>query len=146
MTHDNSARPDISTAHDPIYTAVDLHRRWRLLMEPLGFSEVLLWFTFIDADHLQAPALNQLPIPTSPDPFLSDILMSRLAETLAEMPDLSVALLLSRPGSDGVTDDDMAWARVLTDDAVRHGVTLHPIHRANDVELVPLTVATDSAA
>ncbi|WAC55645.1 hypothetical protein [Gordonia sp. SL306] len=146
MTYDSSPRPDTGTAHDPIHSAADLHRRWRLLMEPLGLSEILLWFTFVDADHLQTPALNQLAIPARPDRSISDILMSRLGEAVAQLPDLSVALLLTRPGNDGVTDDDMGWARFLTADAARHGVILHPIHRANDVELIALTLPTDAAA
>ena len=43
----------------------------------------------------------------------------------------SLAILLSRAGSDTVTADDRSWARGLTDAAQRQGVRMWPVHFAN---------------
>lgn len=145
MTIDDTAIPHIDTALEPFAGADELRQRWRALMGPLGFSESLLWFSVIDADNRFGPPLHQVELPDLPDDVLSDLLMSNLGRTLGEIRELSVAILLTRPGRDGVTADDMTWAQMLTRDARRHGVRLHPIHRANDSELVALTIA-DAAA
>ncbi|MFW0796884.1 hypothetical protein AAFP30_23975 [Gordonia sp. CPCC 205515] len=145
MTPDNTI-PEIDTAQDPIGSTEDLRQRWRALMGPLGFSEALLWFAFIDPDHRLIPQLNQLPLPDEPDPMLTSMLMTRLGEAIDDIPGVTVACLITRPGSDGLTEADCAWARVLTDLAARHGVPMHPVHRANDLELVTLTMAIDKAA
>ncbi|GAB90525.1 hypothetical protein [Gordonia rhizosphera] len=146
MTFDNTPIPDISTADEPIRCADDLRQRWRALLGPLGFSESLLWFVVVDDEDRLTPALNQLELPIRPDAFLTDMLMTRLREVIDTVPGLSIACLISRPGRDGVTDADQSWARLLTADAQRHGVPLHPVHRANDVSLVTLTIATDAVA
>ncbi|MGV9712015.1 hypothetical protein ACWDTI_15290 [Gordonia sp. NPDC003424] len=146
MTPDNTPIPAIETASEPIECAQDLRQRWRALMGRLGFSESLLWFAFVDTDRRIVPALNQLPLPPEPDGALTDILMTRLHETISDVPGLTVAFLITRPGRDGLSEDDCAWARLLTDQARRHRVPIHPVHRANDVELIALTMAADAAA
>lgn len=145
MTTDNTI-PEIDTAQDPIGSPADLRQRWRALMGPLGFSEALLWFAFIDPDHRIIPKLNRLALPDTADPMLIELLMTRLGETIGDVPGVTIAVLLTRPGSDGLTETDCAWARLLTDLARRHRVPMHPIHRANDVELVALTLAAEAAA
>lgn len=47
----------------------------------------------------------------------------------------SVAMLLTRPGRNPMDDADRSWARSLTSAAKQHGVSMWPVHFANDVEL-----------
>jgi hypothetical protein len=47
----------------------------------------------------------------------------------------SVAILLTRPGSNPMNNADRSWARGLTSAARRLGVSMGPVHFANDVEL-----------
>ncbi|HET7325672.1 MAG TPA: hypothetical protein VFJ14_00145 [Nocardioidaceae bacterium] len=122
----------------PINTAEDMRRRWRALMGELGFSERLLWFTFVSADGRQAPMLQQVTdLPMDPDDKLVENLMWICDEVLraTDHPDGSVALLLSRPGPAQMTDSDRAWARALTDAGRRANLQLQPIHLANDEAL-----------
>ncbi|MDY6810613.1 hypothetical protein GIY30_22380 [Gordonia sp. HNM0687] len=146
MTTDDSTIPAIETAHDPILCPDDLRQRWRALMGPLGFGSARLWFAFVGSDHRLVKVLDWLPLPAEPDPADADPLLSTLGVVVAELGADSVALLISRPGRDGVSDDDLAWARLLVEAARRHGVPLQPVHRANDVELVALTNANEAAA
>ncbi|MFW0785050.1 hypothetical protein AAFP35_11050 [Gordonia sp. CPCC 206044] len=146
MTHDDTTIPDITTAEDPIGCPDDLRQRWRALMGPLGFSESLLWFAFVDAEQCLVPALTQLPLPIRPDEFLTDVLMANMRETLDQVPGVSVAFLLTRPGHGGVTAADREWAALLDRDAARHGVAMLPVHRANDDDLVAMPIARDAVA
>jgi hypothetical protein len=47
----------------------------------------------------------------------------------------SLAILLSRAGSQPITSDDRSCGRGLTEAAERHGIRMWPVHFANDVEL-----------
>ncbi len=47
----------------------------------------------------------------------------------------SVAILLTRPGRNPMDDADRSWARSLTSAAEQHGISMWPVHFANDVEL-----------
>ena len=47
----------------------------------------------------------------------------------------SVAFLLTRPGSHPMNNADRSWARGLTGAAQQLGVSMWPVHFANDVEL-----------
>jgi hypothetical protein len=47
----------------------------------------------------------------------------------------SVAFLLTRPGRNPMDDADRSWARGLTAAAEQFGVSMWPVHFANDVEL-----------
>jgi hypothetical protein len=47
----------------------------------------------------------------------------------------SVAMLLTRPGRNPMEDADRSWARSLTSAAEQYGVSMWPVHFANDVEL-----------
>ncbi|GAC69661.1 hypothetical protein [Gordonia soli] len=144
--------PDDHTAaaddliHTPLTDAESLRERWVHILSPLGFSETLLWFAFVDADGTLLPALNQLPMSTTPVAGMIDVLLSRLAEVVDESPDISVAFLLSRPGRDGITEADAQWARLLVESARRHHVPLYPVHRANGTSVVTLWTPTDAAA
>lgn len=55
---------------------------------------------------------------------------------MARIGDGSLAILLSRPGGEPMTDDDRSWARTLSRSARARGVSLWPVHLATDAELV----------
>jgi hypothetical protein len=57
-----------------------------------------------------------------------------------------VAFLLSRPGRNGITADDVEWTSLLTAAAARHRVSIHPIHRANDLTLVTMPQVIEQVA
>jgi len=128
--------PNIATASEPFRTGDELRDRWRALMGPLGFSERLLWFAFVDTTGHILPALNQLPLDGPPEPYLADLLMYRLSDVIDGHDVVSVAMLITRPGADAITPWDRGWARLFATAADLAGVSIQPIFRANAVDLV----------
>lgn len=130
--------PPIESATDPIHSPADLGQRWRALMGQLGFGERLLRFAFVGPDRRFFKMLGEAEIRLSPDPAVADKLMSAFTTLLAdELPaGTTVALLLTRPGCDPISNADRRWSTLLTETAARFGVPLEPIFRANDESLV----------
>ena len=134
------AIPPIETATDPVCTPDDMGDRWRALMGPLGFGQRLLWVGFVGADRRMHKFLSQVPLGRSPHRELVDNLMiglSVLLETDFE-PGTTVALLLTRPGTDPITVSDRRWATVLAAAARTMAVPIEPMFRANDAALLAL--------
>lgn len=132
--------PSIETATDPIHTDADMGERWRALLGPLGFGQRMLWVGFVGADRCMHKVLSQVPVGRSPHRDLVTDLMiglSALLDTDFEAG-TSVALLLTRPGSDRGVADDHRWAQQLTEAAHRAGVPIEPIYLANDRAIQPL--------
>ncbi len=124
----------------PVRTQTDLWRHWRTLMGPLGFSERLLWLCFLSADGRIAPVLPQInDVPDQPDRPLVDSLIQICSRICGDFGVESVAVLLSRPGRAGVTPGEISWAQQLDAAATAAGVSLWPMHVANDHELVTVT-------
>jgi len=121
----------------PIRSQHDLYLHWRALMGPLGFSERLLWISFVGRDGAMLPHLTQIAdLPTYPGIAVVDNLMEVCQRELWESVERgSVAMLLSRPGQAPLTDSDRAWARALVTAADRADLPLHPVHLANDEAL-----------
>ena len=132
--------PNIATASEAFHTGDELRERWRALMGPLGFSESLLWFAFVDTTGHILPALNQLPLDGPPEPHLADLLMLRLSDVIDGRDLVSVAMLITRPGHDAITPWDRGWVRLFTTAADLAGVRIEPIFRANSVDLVEVPV------
>lgn len=132
--------PSIQTATDPILFAADMGERWRALMGPLGFGQAMLWVGFVGADRRMQKVLSQVPVGRRPDEKLIDNLMTALSMLLDSEfePGTSVALLLTRPGSDHGVAADHRWAQLLTGAAQRVGVAIEPIFLANDRAVQPL--------
>jgi len=138
--------PAIETFELPFGSTEELRQRWRALMGPLGFSESRLWVGIVDGDRMVPGMLPYLVLPTVPNARLIEMFMSQLVEVTDTVARVSIALLLTRPGSDGITPRDLGWAGLLVDTAGRLAVPLHPIHRANDVALETMPTPTESAA
>lgn len=137
--------PPLETATDPIHSADDLCQRWRALMGELGFGERLLRFAFVGPDRCLLKVLHDMPVPDGPTPRVVDDLFGVLRAVIDEVsPDLTVALLLTRPGTGGISARDRRWATLLHRGAARFDVPIHPIFRANDRSL--LLVEPDGAA
>lgn len=138
--------PPLTSPEDapPIRDEADLTTRWRQLMGPGGFDTRRAWLAWFDAQGHQLPALMPIEdLPARPDP----VLLPRLMEVLTGACPVggSIAVLLSRPGSGAVTDDDRAWARALyaqARDARARAVSvpLWPVHLATFDRVRPLTV------
>ena len=129
----------------PIRSQDDLHRHWRALMGPLGFSGRQLWLNVLGADRRPTPVLLQVDeVPAVPEPPLLDGLMAVIEELLQDEPDGSVAVLLARPGSASMSPADRGFARALAAAARCSGVPLEPLHLATDEEV--LAFAPDDLA
>lgn len=124
--------------HAPVRTPHDLYQRWRDLMGPLGFGGSSLWLGFLDEDGLMNTGLTQIEdIPTRVDPAMCKPLLEMCRHILgAQVDGRSVALLLTRPGSNPMNEDDRSWARGLTAAAEELEVSMRPVHFANDEELL----------
>jgi hypothetical protein len=134
--------PPVDSATDPIGSAADLQQRWRALMQELGFGERLLRFVFVGPDRRLLKVLTDIEIGVRPSRGVIDDLMSRLRTVVDGLGEgHSLALLLSRPGRDGVSTNDRRWCAALTAAAGSFGVPLEPMFRANDEALVPLEPA-----
>ena len=106
-------------------------------MSPLGFAQPRLWIAFLTPDAKMNPRLVQIddiPRWTNPEgcrPLLE--LCQRIVGRNGAGG--SVAFLLTRPGRSPMDDADRSWGRGLTSAAKQLGVSIWPIHFANDVEL-----------
>jgi hypothetical protein len=78
-----------------------------------------------------------MPVPDRPTPRVIDDLFGVLRAVLDGIdPDVTVAILLSGPGTGGINGRDRRWATLLHKGAARFDVPIHPIYRANDETLV----------
>ena len=120
-----------------IHTQADLHRMWQLLMRPLGFSGRSIWLSFVDPDRRPVPSLVEIAeCDDLPSDRETDALFEMLATVLRDAgPEMSVALLVTRPGHLGTNDDDRALGRRLVEGARRAGVPLEPLHVADDASV-----------
>lgn len=138
--------PPIESATDPIASPADLEQRWRALMQDLGFGERLLRFTFVGPDRCFLKVLSEVEIGVHPVPVVADNLMWSLKEVLNGLGDgFTVALLLTRPGRGGLSNNDRRWCDALAAAAARHDLPIEPIFRANDEALVQVTSRASAA-
>jgi hypothetical protein len=135
----NDDIPPLLPPHDmpAIRTPADLHRAWSALMGALGFPDRRLWLLFLDrSGRPMGPLLSIDTLPDGPYDLAVEDLVTVCREILDGPGDgASVAMLITRSGSDGWHVGDRAWARYLTAAAHRVGGTVWPVHRANDREL-----------
>lgn len=125
----------------PIHSQADLARLWRALMGELGFARRLLWLVLVCDDGVPVPHIVRVEdVPDIPgDELLHLLQMCRQVDD-----ECGVALLLSRPGSDGLSASDKAWAAALLSAARTTGVSCWPLHVANDAAV--RVVAPDDLA
>lgn len=137
--------PPLETAEDPFTSREELRQRWRALMGPLGFSEALVWVAPVHPDRTLHKALIQVERTLVPDPSLADLLMLRLSELLDGSEDhvCGFALLLTRPGRNGVSPWDRGWARLLANAARAADVPIQPIFRANGRDVTEVAIVAD---
>lgn len=141
-TFDAGRIPPPGDATLPFYDGEELRERWRTLTSSLELSEPALCFVFIERGTYIIPVVSTLPLPTTPNHHLIDMLMLRLGETVSAATDLSVACLLIRPGDDVPRARDRGWAMMIADAAAHHRVPLHPIFRAGERDVVPLSTTS----
>lgn len=148
--HIDDTIPHIDTADDPFHSSEDLRQRWRALLGPLGFSESLLWVKPVYHDRTLGHFTLQIEQDIPPEPTLADLLMVRLSQLLHECDDVMVgfAMMVTRPGRDGVSPWDRGWARLFTTSARVAEVPIETIFRANDrdVREVPVVAGRRPAA
>jgi len=93
---------------------VDLGLAWEQLMGPHGYDQRSLWLLFLDGEGRTLPAIIPISdLPPVPGEDLLASLGSVLQGVTTSTEAVSVAMLLSRPGNDVVTDSDRRWARAL---------------------------------
>lgn len=128
------------TFQPTIRSQSDLHGAWSTLMQPLGFSGHSVWLMLIDPDDRPVPHLTEIAEAVHP-PAGEEL--TGLAETLRMLheeivPDGRFAFLRTRPGNAGITTADRAWACALYEAGRIAGVPLEVVHRACDVDLIPI--------
>ena len=121
-----------------VRTQADLRRAWRALMGRLGFPDRRLWLLFLDGEGRPGgPLLSIDNLPDGPYDLPVEDLVTICREILGGPGGGgSVAMLITRPGTEPWHVGDRAWGRYLTAAAHRVGGTVWPVHRANDRELV----------
>ena len=131
--------PTLGRPHEmpTIRNSNDLWLRWRALMGPLGFDRPKLWLAFLEPDNKMSGQLTQIEdIPRWADSTTCGSLLELCRHIVGRNgASGSVAMLLTRPGRNPMDDADRSWARYLTAAAAHLGVSMWPIHFANDVEL-----------
>ena len=106
-------------------------------MGPLGFGQRLLWVGFMGRDRRLYKTMTQIPMPPRPRHDYVDDVLVRLHWILYEFePGTTPALLLTRPGTGGISELDRQWVALLTEVAAERDLPLEPIFRANDECLV----------
>lgn len=113
--------PPLLPIHEvpPLRTQADLHRQWRAMMGPLGFSRRRLWLLFLAPDDRPTELLMQIDdVPDQPRPGETDALLRLCQEVLTEHGLGRVAVLLSRPGEGTVRASDRRWAAPCSTPAV----------------------------
>jgi hypothetical protein len=97
-----------------IRSDVELLDLWQILIGAGGFAKRSLWLLFLDEDGRPQPVIVPIDdIPERPECRLIDSVASIVAGLTSTGEVASVALLLSRPGPQQMTDDDRTWARAL---------------------------------
>jgi hypothetical protein len=95
-----------------ISTTDDLAALWGTLMGEGRFASRTLWLAVLDESGRPSPVLVPIEgIPRVPTP--SDV--SAFSRALDGISDLgTVVMLISRPGSESIQEDDRSWSRALT--------------------------------
>lgn len=127
----NEENPSLEDVKDlPIHSQADLIQLWRALMGELGFSRRRLWVLLVCEDGRPIPHVVQIDaVPDLPGDDLVHLL--EMCQHLDD--ETGVAVLLTRPGRDGVSASDRAWGAALLAAARATGVSCWPLHVANDV-------------
>lgn len=130
------------TYRPTIRSQADLDAAWHHLMGPLGFSRHSIWLMLIAADDQPIPHLAKIDDAEHPPTEEEN---AGFADMLGELqsefaPGGRVALLRSRPGGAGLTPDDRVWAASLYEAGRLADVPVDVVHRACDVDLVPVPV------
>jgi hypothetical protein len=123
-----------------IRSQAELESAWRTLLQPLGFDRSTLWMMLIGPDDRPLPRVVEIEDADEPPTDETMAGFAHLLEHLREelLPEGRFAFLRSRPGAGGITSDDRAWATALYAAARRAGVPIEVVHRANDVDVLPL--------
>ncbi|MCU1414272.1 MAG: hypothetical protein JWN80_1612 [Microbacteriaceae bacterium] len=98
-------------SREPVTTPDQLLTRVADLVGPA--SERQLWLMFLDADDIQSPILMPTAIPARPSSRDAAPFSTFLSEVVKATECHSIAVTLERPGPSVVSDDDVAWFRLL---------------------------------
>jgi hypothetical protein len=122
----------------PVRTAAELQRRWETLLGSWGFDFESVWVGWFDERDIQIPHL--MPIDHIPEQFDAGVAKNlfRLAMTVVhEGPATSIAMALTRPGSDAITPVDRHRACTLLETGHSLHVPLRPLFLACDAGVRP---------
>lgn len=138
--------PPIESANEPIHSPADLQQRWRALMQELGFGERLLRVTFVGPDRRLVKLIIEVEIGPRPPTTGLDPLMLAVRKQRDVLGDgHTVAVLLTRPGRGGLSNNDRRWCAEVVRAADRFDIPLEPMFRANDEALLPVTARASAA-
>lgn len=126
-----------------VRTDADLTALWRIVLGDLRFGDRLLWILVLGpGDRAGGPLLQITDLPDGPYGVPLEDLAAFVGEILdADPGGLSVALLMTRPGTGPWHVGDRAWTRYLQTAAGLLGARTWPVHRARTgvLEACPLS-------
>ncbi len=121
------SKPGVTLANDR-----DLWEHWTSLVGRRGFTCRSVWMILVENDRTVAPVVVPIDeVPEEPDDDTVDSLRHLVDQARRQLGVASTPMLISRPGSDEMTEEDRRWARALR--VVVSGQAMQwPIHLAGD--------------
>ena len=120
----------------PVVADTALRDTWHRMVLPLGFSKRDLWVMMLQDDCLTKVLIRIDDWPQFVDRTGVDNLMTMM--TRLDLPDLSAACLLIRPGAGTPTFLDRQWAKTIEICAAEAGVRVRRTHLATDEDVLTL--------
>lgn len=109
-----------------------LLEHWETLVGEHGFSCRSVWMILVENDRAVAPVVVPFDgVPEEPDGETVEAVARLADDARRQLGVASTPMLISRPGTDEMTDEDRRWARALR--VVLRGQAMQwPIHLATD--------------
>lgn len=133
----------MTSSRDPyrptLTTDADVTSMWQTLFEEPGWRTTRIYIMVVDQEHRPTPIMTEVdetPHPLAPEDAVG--LISSFARVLEEFePSGSLAVLMCRPGTDQLTEEDRSGCRHLYAAARQAGTPLELLHVGTDTAIVP---------
>ena len=124
----------------PVLSNEDLRQRWRSLMGDGGFGRTSLYLIWFEPSGRQMPLVMPIDdLDESFDQAGARQLMWVAENAVKDVPDLSLAMAFTRPGSSMITERDRLWGRALQEAIAATPIKVWPLHLCTENVVRPLT-------